>query len=111
MAETIDSLVEEYGSLDLGDVEEERQTIGMFIAHYNKNGHLNESEASASNIGYLKAAAIFKIIELEKAKKKTRIRKVIQALDKKIYHIVYRLREEHFADARLPEIIYTIKDI
>ncbi len=110
MAETIDSLVEEYGSLNLGDVEEERKTIGMFIAHYNKIGHLNESGASASSIGYLKAAAIFKIIELEKAKKKTRIRKVIQALDKKIYHIVYRLREEHFADARLPEIIYTIKE-
>lgn len=93
-------------NLELDDVREDKDYVDNIIQSYNKNGHLGTSGASIESLSFLKAAAVCKILDLEKRKKESNISRVQQRLDQEIYSIVEEIRKEKFRDIKLPECVY-----
>jgi hypothetical protein len=98
----LDSLIKEHEDLPLEDIEIDRDGIQTIYNHYKKTGSLDEDGATFESIQYLKAAAVARIIQLEKRKTGAPITRIRQAIDEEIYSIVEKLRNPPFLDVKLP---------
>ena len=58
------------------------------------------------SLSYLKAAAVCAIMEKEKARREAEIPRLRKAIDREIYSIVSRIRDDPFRDVKLPEAIH-----
>ncbi len=99
------SLLKKHPDLDLSDIKNDQQRVAKLIDYYKKNSHLNSDGAELKSLQYLKAAAVGIIIELEKKQSAETLTSVINAINKKIYDIVARLRMDPFLDIELPQFI------
>ena len=104
------SLLKKHPDLDLSNRKEDQRRVGRLIEYYNKNNHLNSDEAELISLQYLKAAAVGKIIDLEKRRSNEKMPSVINAINKMIYDIVSRLREDPFLDIELPQFIRDVAE-
>jgi len=92
--------------LELKEIEEEKEAVIYLMAHYAKNNSFDEENASARNLGFLKAAAVYDIIDKENIKRQGGIPpRVLKEIDRTIYSTVAILRKEPFLEVKLPEFI------
>ncbi|MHB9155192.1 MAG: toll/interleukin-1 receptor domain-containing protein [Endomicrobiales bacterium] len=82
-----------------GDVEK----IERIIKHANKhNGSLDGSRVPYDSLGFLKAAALLKIIDIEQSKEKETSKRMQKEYDVQIYELVSEMHK-HFMDVKLPD--------
>lgn len=92
--------------LQLPEVESEKCAVDNLIRFYKENGHLTSRGAEMESLAYLKVAAVCVILEKEEAKKGIEIPRVRKAIDRDIYSIVSRIRNDPFRDIKLPEAMH-----
>ncbi len=108
MRRFLGSLLKEYTSLDLGEVEEHKKWIVSLIQYHDKEGNLDSSGVEIENLQYLKAAALSQILDLENKRKGEKRPTVIKALTKEIYYIVSQLRRDPFLEIKLPDFMHDL---
>jgi hypothetical protein len=92
--------------LKLPEVEAEKQVVDSLKRYYKEHGHLTSPGAEIESLSYLKAAAVCVILEKERAKREAGIPRIRKAIDREIYSIVSKIRDNPFRDIRLPEAVH-----
>ncbi|MBI3576199.1 MAG: hypothetical protein HY083_11205 [Gammaproteobacteria bacterium] len=92
--------------LKLPEVEAEKHTVDNLKRFYEEKGHLTSTGAEMESLSYLKAAAVCGIMEMERAKRETEIPRLRKAIDRDIYSVVLKIRDDPFRDIKLPEGIH-----
>jgi len=92
--------------LMLPEVEAEKRRIDELISFYEQNGHLTSPGAEMGSLSFLKAAAVCVLMEKEKSKRAAELPRIRKAIDRDIYAIVSKIRNDPFRDIKLPEAIH-----
>jgi len=103
-----DSLIEGYPDLDLTKMEEHKEWVKNLIRYYEKEGTLNLAGVEIRNLQYLKAAALRQILDLEEKRRNEKKPSIKQALNKKIYFVVSKLRRDPFLEVKLPDFVHDL---
>jgi len=69
------------------DIEKEREVMASMIAYYERTGHLN-SDATGESLSYLKAAALWWILELEDKKSTTVSQRLKSAQSARLFEVL-----------------------
>jgi len=100
----LNNLINNYKTSNKG-INNEKDFISNLINYFKNNKSFNDNGVSDESLGFLKAAAIAEIIEKEKIRKNTYIKRIKDDINKEIYNIVSTLRGIHFINIKLPECI------
>lgn len=90
-------------------IQYEKNSIDGLLAYRQEEGNLNSKGAETDSLSFLKAAALCKILLLEKERESLIIPRVKTSITKTIYSIVTKLRSTPFLDIKLPECIQDYK--
>lgn len=86
-------------------IQYEKNYIDNLLSYRQREGNLNSKGAETESLSFLKAAALYKILLLEKERENQIIPRVKTGITKTIYSIVAKLRSTPFLDIKLPECI------
>lgn len=105
LSDFLNELLKEYTG-EFPEIKKDIDYISDLIGYYKEKKDFTERGANEKSLGYLKAAAVCEILELEKEKKRARVSSVLKEMDKKIYSIVAQLRKGSFLQIKMPTCIY-----